>query len=104
MPLHIPVDIQNTGIARWLGTNILDIGVVKLGAHLYDENHILLDLDFWRNPLGKMVFPGETLTHVAEIVFPSPGTYYVAIDLVSEHVCWFENAGSTPIHVQVTVN
>jgi ubiquinone/menaquinone biosynthesis C-methylase UbiE len=104
VPVNIPVAIENTGIAKWLSANMADIGVVKLGVHLYNQENTLLDLDFWKKSLGKPVLPGETITLMAEILFPLPGQYHVVLDLVSENICWFENVGSTPVCVHVTVH
>ncbi|GAK52121.1 methyltransferase type 11 [Candidatus Moduliflexus flocculans] len=103
-PLRIPITIVNTGTAHWLNQNIADIGVVKLGAHLYDDAGKLLNLDFWRMRLEHPVSPETEIELTAEIVFPEPGIYQLAFDLVSEQVCWFEHIGSAPIRISVTVN
>lgn len=102
-PIAIAVEIKNTGDAKWLNSNISDIGVVKLGAHLYDDNNKLIDLDFFRSNFEKPVLPGETVNKNMDIILHSRGRYNLIIDLVSEYVCWFENIGSKPISIQISV-
>jgi ubiquinone/menaquinone biosynthesis C-methylase UbiE len=102
-PLRLPLRIANTGQAHWLHTNVRDIGVVKVGAHLYDSQQRLLELDFYRHMLAADVAPKEEIQLTIEPVFTEPGDYYLAIDLVSEHICWFENVGSRPVMIQVQV-
>ena len=103
-PLRISFTVTNTGTAYWLDRNIADIGVVKLGAHLYDESGKLLNFDFWRMNLGQPVPPATAIALTAEIALPSSGTYQVAFDLLSEQVCWFEHIGSLPVRIHVTVS
>lgn len=103
VPLTIDVDIVNSGGAKWLCKNVNEIGVVKLGAHLYDADHNLLDLDFGRSELMRDVKPGEAIAQSITLSFPYGGKFYLVLDLVSEAICWFENVGSKPIQVEVTV-
>jgi hypothetical protein len=37
------------------------------------------------------------------LTFPEPGSFRIAVDLVSEGVCWFELAGSKPAHADISV-
>jgi SAM-dependent methyltransferase len=101
--LRIPVRVANTGRAKWLNSNIQDIGVVKLGVHLYDENNKLLNLDFARSLFDTEIHPGDTITTALDVQFDKPGTYNLALDLVAEQICWFENVGSQPVRVKVSV-
>ena len=42
--------------------------------------------------------PGEATLAVIERVAPAkPGSYAMKIDLVDEHICWFEERGSQPL-------
>ena len=101
--LQLPVRIENTGSARWLVENIQDIGVVKIGVHLYDGDDRLLNLDFSRHLLERAIEPGETVEQVLAIRLAEPGTFRLTIDLVSEGICWFENIGSRPQSIRVKV-
>jgi ubiquinone/menaquinone biosynthesis C-methylase UbiE len=102
-PLTIAVKATNTGTAKWLFNNIKDIGVVMLGAHLYDSENKLLNLDFSRSKFNKDILPGETVVNLLTVSFQDPGKYKLSIDLVDEAICWFENAGSKPLRIDVLV-
>lgn len=103
-PLQLPLRIRNTGQAHWLHSNVRDMGVVKVGAHLYDSQQRLLELDFFRHTLETDIAPKEEVSLTIEPIFAEPGDYYLAIDLVSEQVCWFENVGSQPVMIRVQVS
>lgn len=101
----LEVSVVNTGEARWLAKTPNMLGAVSVGIHLYTARRELIDLDFhrWNFPedtgSGKEVF--------ARIEVPSPaerGDYLLCVDLVSDGVCWFENIGSQPAFVRLTVD
>jgi hypothetical protein len=102
-PLRLSLHIRNKGEARWLHANLRDIGVVKLGAHLYDAEKRLLKLDFLRSTFRRDILPGQSVAHETSIAFDRPGRYTLGIDLVSEYVCWFENLGSRPVFVEIEI-
>ena len=102
--LRLSLAIVNTGSARWIIENVHDIGVVKVGTHLYAASGKLLDLDFSRHYFSRPIEPGETVSRDIALTFRDPGVYRVAIDLVSEGICWFENVGATPQSVTVEVS
>jgi 2-polyprenyl-3-methyl-5-hydroxy-6-metoxy-1,4-benzoquinol methylase len=93
-PTTVSVQIENTGSAKWLHKNIDGIGVVKLGAHLYDDSKMLKE-GFYRIGFGRDVLPGETITITANIPMCTPGQ--LMLDLVSEQVAWFEKVGVKPL-------
>lgn len=101
--LEIVLYITNTGVAKWLNENVNLIGVVMIGMHLYGESNKLLDLDFSRHPIECVTEPGEKIEKVVKVRFPEAGKFKLAIDLVSEGVCWFENIGSQPQSIIVNV-
>lgn len=101
--IEIPIEVTNTGHAIWLNKNTSDYGVVKIGSHLYDSSGALLDLDFSRHLFQQPVHPGTTLVERVKLKFPHKGEFRVSIDLVSEAICWFENAGSQPQSILVQV-
>ena len=48
--------------------------------------------------------PGESATVKFELKAPhAPGLYTLKLDMVAQHVCWFEERGSTPLKVQFRV-
>lgn len=102
-PIDIEVIISNVGSTKWLHKDTSDIGVVKLGMHLYDSNKNLIDLDFVRSLFDEDMLPGQKVTKRVSVILPYKGTFYLGVDLVSELVCWFENVGSEPKFIKVTV-
>lgn len=101
--VDVVLRLANTGASTWLHENRYDYGVVKLGAHLYDGGGRLVDLDFARSSLPADVSPGASVDARLRLVFPQAGSYQVALDLVSEQIAWFENLGSQPQVIRVTV-
>jgi hypothetical protein len=50
------------------------------------------------------VAPGETLTLDVAIWAPeTPGEYELKLDMVDEHVTWFEDQGSRPFSQKLVV-
>jgi len=102
-PLRFDVKASNTGEATWLHTNTAIFGIVRLATHLYDGEGRLLNVDFSRHPLPATVAPGQTVQLTVDEQLPGPGRYRLGVDLVSEGVTWFENVGSSPVYISVTV-
>ncbi|MCW6037306.1 class I SAM-dependent methyltransferase [Spirulina subsalsa FACHB-351] len=102
-PAKIFLKITNIGQAIWLHENINDIGVVKIGTHLYDEEDNLINLDFSRHCFDRNIKPHETIEKSIVVKFDKSGVFKVTIDLVSESICWFENIGSKSKTVTITV-
>ena len=94
--LDILIKVSNTGRARWLNENMNDIGVVRIGTHLYDEANSLINLDFSRHDIPSLTEPGAAFEQTIKLKFSDVGTYKLAIDLVSEYITWFEIVGSMP--------
>jgi SAM-dependent methyltransferase len=95
--------IMNTGQAYWLGHNVQNIGVVNVGVHLLAPAGRMLELDFARGALGREVAPGEGVTVRVPVTFSEPGDFVLAVDLVAERIAWFEELGSEPQLLHVTV-
>ena len=102
-PLNVDLQIKNTGSAKWITSNIKDIGVVKVGAHLHDDAGHLVDHDFHRSLFDTDTLPGDVVSSRLSLTFPAPGKYRLTIDLVAEGVTWFEFCGSTPVVCEVEV-
>ncbi|MGD2086663.1 MAG: class I SAM-dependent methyltransferase [Candidatus Aminicenantes bacterium] len=102
-PFSVTVEIENKGNARWLYQNIKDIGVVNLGVHLFSRDNRLINYDYLRFNLGKDVLPGERLKKTVQIKVEEKGSFQMVLDLVAEHVCWFEENNSQPVTLGVEV-
>jgi len=102
--LNLLLRITNTGPAKWLKENINGYGVVNIGTHLYDDMNILIDLNYSRHAIPEPIGPGESANVTIAVKFNHAGTFKLAIDLVSEGICWFENIGSTPQFITVKVS
>ncbi len=99
----IALQITNTGTAHWLNENIADIGVVKIGTHLYDSAGQLLEFEFSRHLLAQAAAPTETFAQAITVKFPQTGKFKLTIDLLSETVMWFELGGASPLVLGVNV-
>lgn len=102
--LYISLKISNTGGAKWLNENIIPVGIVNIGTHLYDEANNLLNLDFSRSALENPIYPDQTFKQKIKLKFNDIGKFIISVDLVSEGICWFENMGSKPLLLQINVN
>jgi SAM-dependent methyltransferase len=100
--VHLSLDlhVENVGRAAWLTTNAHDIGIVRVGTHLYDWNTKLIAIDHSRHNLPRAVKPGESFDLVIEVPLPADGDFVVGIDLVAENIIWFEHVGSKPLTVR----
>lgn len=101
--INIPLEITNEGKAKWLIENVNNIGIVRIGVHLYNEDGKLLDLNFARYGLAEEVYPGKTLSKTISVQLKEIGKYKLGIDLVSEEVSWFAWLGSKPILIDVEI-
>ena len=99
--IRAKVCIRNTGTATWLESGLAS-GAVNLGCHLVDLAAGEFDRDYvnFRGALrkdGGNVQPGESVTLEVKIPCPAAGVYEIQLDLVSEHVCWFGDAGKSEV-------
>jgi ubiquinone/menaquinone biosynthesis C-methylase UbiE len=101
--LRVPLHVTNTGVARWL-TGTTAAGSVQVGAHQYDLNGNLVNIDAVRHPLDIEVDPGESFSPTIALFPQTAGEFVYYIDMVSEQVCWFENLGSKPFEIRVVVS
>jgi hypothetical protein len=102
--VSIPLKISNTGHAKWIvEKSDSNVGVVFIGMQSYDRSKDLLDRDFSRYRLEKPVNPGESIEQDITIKMEEAGICELSIDLVSEQICWFEDLGSEPLKLQISV-
>jgi hypothetical protein len=96
--------VRNMGDTLWLGGRYLRRGAVMLGVKVLDESGKIRD-EFHGEPvLPRAVAPNESSVVMIEHAAPAaPGSYTLKIDLVDQHVCWFEECGSEPLSLPMEV-
>ena len=99
-----PIHLTNEGEETWLHAPEPRPGTVSLAGHVMDADGRVHTRDSMHQPLPHDVDPGRALEMTAEVVAPlEPGAYRLKLDLVKEHVCWFEQRGSTPLELDLEV-
>jgi len=95
---EIRLEIRNSGDTLWLTGQTVRAGVVMPGLKILDEDGGTV-LELHGHPLlPRAVSPGQSVALDIQFVAPDkPGKYTVKIDLVDQHVCWFEERGSQPL-------
>jgi glycosyltransferase involved in cell wall biosynthesis/SAM-dependent methyltransferase len=95
---EVMVEIRNTGDTLWLTGQTVRAGVVMPGMKILDENGETV-LELHGHPLlPRAVAPGQSVALGIQFAAPErPGKYTAKIDLVDQHVCWFEERGSQPL-------
>jgi hypothetical protein len=92
----LQVEIQNIGSMPWIADAQIR-GHVRVGVQLLDSGRQLIDRDYARQPIAHDVPSGHTFsTNMRFKAPPTPGWYFLKVDLVSEGVSWFEAHGSAP--------
>jgi SAM-dependent methyltransferase len=93
------VSVKNAGDTLWLGGGDT-VGHVRVGLQLLSRDRRLLNMEFARVSLAGPVSAGASATARIDLTLPDDATPYVLkIDMVDEGICWFEDAGSTPIYL-----
>jgi hypothetical protein len=96
----IKIDLINKGSESW---NPDGEEPVRLSYHWLKEGDLVL-LDGYRTELPSEVWPGENLEILVIVKTPSePGRHTLVIDPVKEGVTWFEEGGSRPLVLNVTI-
>ena len=96
--------VRNAGDTLWLGGRYLRRGAVMLGVKILDGSGQVLDEFHGEPPLPRALAPNESCTVVIEHACPGePGSYALKIDLVDQHVCWFEERGSQTLSLPMEV-
>jgi SAM-dependent methyltransferase/glycosyltransferase involved in cell wall biosynthesis len=95
--LSVPLAVTNKGDTLWLTGRTVRAGMVMPAGRIYDEGGTLVDEFHGRPLLPRSVAPGETIGFDVDCRAPSrPGLYTLKLDMVAQHVCWFEQQGSEP--------
>jgi glycosyltransferase involved in cell wall biosynthesis/2-polyprenyl-3-methyl-5-hydroxy-6-metoxy-1,4-benzoquinol methylase len=96
--------IENAGDTLWLKGSAERAGSCMLGVRLYDEVGTLVAERHGTPPLPRALAPGEAASVRFELKAPHvPGLYTLKLDVVAQHVCWFEQRGSAPLKLQFRV-
>src|SRR5215207_9427128 len=97
--------IENAGDTLWLTGPAERAGSCMLGVRVYDEAGALVAERHGTPPLPRALAPGESAAVKFELKAPhAPGLYTLKLDMVAQHVCWFEERGSAPLRVQFRVS
>lgn len=83
------VRLHNVGLGLWRHRTPDGVGQVQLGIQLIKEDGTALDKDFFRQPLPVDVESGAHVDLHVEVPMPGRPFGTIALDMVSEHVCWF---------------
>lgn len=94
------VRVQNEGDTLWLKGGD-ERGRVRLGFQLLGPDRSLLSLDFARVELPRDVRPGESAMLAVSLRLPGKDSYVLKLDMVDEHLCWFEDMGSRPLYLSL---
>ena len=102
--LPLPLAVENAGDTLWLTGQTVRAGIVMPAVRVFDEAGALVS-EFHGEPLlPRAVAPGEAVTLKIEYTAPRrPGAYTLKVDLVDQHVCWFEQQGSEPLVLRFDV-
>lgn len=99
--VHGSVAVTNDGDTLWLRGGD-ETGKVRLGLQLLTPERKLLHMDFARGVLPIDVEPGGRVDVAVAVTLPDAAAPYVLkLDMVNEHICWFEDVGSRPIYVSL---
>jgi SAM-dependent methyltransferase len=102
--LGIALEIQNEGDTLWIAGRETRFGIVMPGVKIFDEAGKLVTEFHGEPPLPYPIAPGERIKLKIDHAAPQrPGHYKLKIDLVDQHVCWFEDLGSKPLIVEFEV-
>lgn len=101
-PFVVEIKVRNTGRARWLRGAPDAAGTVRL-AVLEGGGTTGLPAELGRFLLPRSLAPGEELQVPVELSRDQPGRLDMRIDLVAEHIAWFENTGSEALEIAVEI-
>lgn len=96
--IEVPITITNSGDTLWLTGQTVRAGLVMPALRIFDQQGTLVNELHGHPMLPRAIAPGQSCTVNLECPAPSePGRYTAKVDLVDQHICWFEQAGSQPL-------
>jgi glycosyltransferase involved in cell wall biosynthesis/SAM-dependent methyltransferase len=96
--IELAITVKNLGDTLWLNGQTVRAGVVMPGVKITDARGEVIAELHGHPMLPHAVPPGQSVEFEVQLIAPAePGTYTVKIDLVDQHVCWFEERGSQPL-------
>ena len=102
--LKATLQVENAGDTLWLTGAAERAGSVMLGARVSDGRGAVVWERHGTPPLPRPLAPGEGVSLRFEMSAPrEPGLYTLKLDLVAQHVCWFEERGSAPLVLKFRV-
>ncbi|MBC8029283.1 MAG: methyltransferase domain-containing protein [Pyrinomonadaceae bacterium] len=102
--ISVRLRIENTGDTIWLTGPARRKGAVMLGVMLLDEAGSTISERHGEPPLPRALAAGESVETVIRFRAPAvPGKYRLKVDLVAQHVAWFEQQGSEPLVLPLEV-
>ena len=103
--LELELEIRNSGDTLWISGRETRFGIVMPGIKIFDETGKLVNEIHGEPPLPHSIAPGETIRlRVSQSVPHQCGPYTLKLDLVDQHVSWFEDAGSKPLLIEFEVS
>jgi SAM-dependent methyltransferase len=106
--VHVAALVRNSGNTVWLPSSKRDDtaghpGDVNIGVHLIDKDGLQHVPYYFRQPLCEVpVPPGKSVKVAFDIPYPDGMTKYcLEVDLVAEHVAWFEMGGSNVFKIEI---
>jgi hypothetical protein len=105
VPISIPLRFHNTSTKRWLRSGTTP-GSVNIGYFLHDlapQHKPAKGTEFRCHLSDQVVYPGESIAVDLHLDGLNAGQYRVDVDLVSEHVRWFQANGSRISSVRLII-
>jgi len=100
----IELNIKNEGDTLWIGGRETRTGIVMPTLKIFDGAGSLVKESHGDPPLPYSIAPGESVGLKIETEVPLlSGNYSLKVDLVNQHICWFEDAGSRPLLLDFNV-
>lgn len=104
--VKLVVRVTNREFSRWLsrGVDANGKGQVNLSAVLTHDEDPIFHRELPRTGIPCDISPGEHCTLTLSFQAPEhPGTYTLELDMVAEHVSFFQDLGSSPATVPIVV-
>lgn len=103
--ITLPLSVENTGDTLWLGGRYQGrSGIVTLGVKIIDHEGVVIDEFHGEPPLPRCIAPKEKADVIIAHMCPfTPGSYTLKIDLVDQHICWFEERGAEPFSLLLQI-